>query len=77
MTLRETMQRTQTVLDVIERETGVKADAHTTLEELGVDSLDLLDLMLALSVETGHEYEHDALTRLETVADILKVFDAL
>lgn len=44
-----------TVCEVIERETGQHVTPDTTLDELNVDSLEFLDLMLAIKNETGME----------------------
>lgn len=42
-----------TVFEIIERETGQKVTAETRLENLDCDSLEYLDLLLAIESELG------------------------
>lgn len=57
---------------VIERETGKKVDEFTALEALPVDSLEFLDLMLAISTETGKSIPDAKMGSLTTVGDIAR-----
>jgi acyl carrier protein len=62
----------ETVLRVVERETGRAATLETPLDELGLDSLDFLDLTLAIGAETGRPLSHTRLQEIETVGDLVR-----
>lgn len=60
------------LLAVICRETGFSPEEisrETTLEALGIDSLEFLNLMLAIRAEVG-EIPQDEYGRINTVGDI-------
>ena len=61
------------VLRVVEAETGFAVEEETTLEELGLDSLDLLDLLLAIGNEAGTELGEEQIVGVETVADLIRL----
>lgn len=61
------------ILSIIERETDQKCTAETTLEELAVDSLELLDLLMAVEQETGLSVPDSRIADLHTVGDILGI----
>ncbi|MFA5235598.1 MAG: phosphopantetheine-binding protein [Bacilli bacterium] len=46
------------------------------LRELGLDSLDLVELMMDLEKEFGIEFENDEMTSFKTLADVVKAIDA-
>ena len=54
---------------------GVEADTitmETTFEDLGADSLDIVELSMALEEEFGlEEMEEDDLTKITNVADLV------
>lgn len=54
---------------------GVEADTitmETTFEDLGADSLDIVELSMALEEEFGlEEMEEDDLSKITTVADLV------
>ena len=54
---------------------GVEADTitmETTFEDLGADSLDIVELSMALEEEFGlEEMEEDDLSKIATVADLV------
>ena len=54
---------------------GVEADTitmDTTFEDLGADSLDIVELSMALEEEFGlEEMEEDDLSKITTVADLV------
>jgi acyl carrier protein len=62
-----------TVCDVIELETGKAVTEETTIDSLGLDSLDFLDLMLAVEKESGKKVPDDKFGDLHTVGDIVRL----
>lgn len=62
-----------TIEDVIERETGQVVNENTLLEDLNVDSLEFVDLLLAISNETGKSVPDSKVSELNTVGDIARV----
>jgi acyl carrier protein len=63
----------QKLLAVVERETGHAATPDTPLAELGLDSLDLLDLVLAVSVAAEKPIPQQAIPQLNTVGDLIRL----
>lgn len=61
----------QVVYMTIERETGRFVGANTKLQELNVDSLEFVDLLLAIANETGLSVPDDKVGDLQTVGDIV------
>jgi len=55
---------------IIERETGQKVNDDTPLEELGLDSLEFLSLMLAISNKTGKSLSDEQIAEMYRVADL-------
>lgn len=55
-------------------EDKVTLDASLT-EDLGADSLDLVDLMMSFEDEFGLEIPDDALENIKTVADVVKYIE--
>lgn len=55
-------------------EDKVTLDASLT-EDLGADSLDLVDLMMSFEDEFGLEIPDDALGNIKTVADVVKYIE--
>ena len=45
------------------------------LRELGLDSLDLVELMMDLEKEFDIEFENDEMTSFKTLADVVKAID--
>lgn len=59
---------------IIARELEKSADsisASTTLEDLGIDSLEFIELLQAIEDEMGRVPDH-AIAHIETVGDIVK-----
>lgn len=48
----------------------------TSFKDLGVDSLDLVDLVFELEEEIGVQFEDDELLQLKTVKDLLTLIDS-
>lgn len=60
--------------EIIVDQLGVDGDgitAETTLEDLGADSLDLVELVMTLEDEFDIQIEDDAMESLKTVGDVL------
>jgi acyl carrier protein len=55
---------------IIERETGQKISEDTPLEELGLDSLEFLQLLLTISNETGKQFSDAQIAEMHRVADM-------
>ena len=62
------------LLTVIERETGQIVTEETPLDDLGVDSLEFMDLVLMLANETGKDVPDAKLGEMQTVGDLLREF---
>ena len=66
----------QRVKDIIVEQLGVKADQVTPeaklIEDLGADSLDAVELVMALEEEFGIEVPDEQAEKLQSVGDIIK-----
>jgi len=66
----------QRVKDIIVEQLGVTADQVTPeakfIEDLGADSLDTVELVMALEEEFGQEIPDEEAEKLQTVGDVNK-----
>ena len=66
----------QRVKDIIVEQLGVKADQVTPeakfIEDLGADSLDTVELVMALEEEFGKEIPDEQAEKLQRVGDVIK-----
>jgi len=66
----------QRVKDIIVEQLGVKPEqvvpAAKFIEDLGADSLDTVELVMALEEEFGIEVPDDQAKKLQSVGDVLK-----
>jgi acyl carrier protein len=66
----------QRVKDIIVEQLGVKPEqvvpAAKFIEDLGADSLDTVELVMALEEEFGIEVPDDQAEKLQSVADVIK-----
>ena len=66
----------QRVKDIIVEQLGVKPDQVTPaakfIEDLGADSLDTVELVMALEEEFGIEVPDDQAEKLQSVGDVIK-----
>jgi acyl carrier protein len=66
----------QRVKDIIVEQLGVKPDqvipAAKFIEDLGADSLDTVELVMALEEEFGIEVPDDQAEKLQSVGDVIK-----
>ncbi len=71
----------ETIQRILAEQIAVFA-AHITidallLEDLGVDSIDVVDLVMSLEDEFGVEVPEDGLDGVKTVGDAVKVIESL
>ena len=66
----------QRVKDIVVEQLGVKAEQVTPqakfIEDLGADSLDTVELVMALEEEFGIEVPDEQAEKLQTVGDVIK-----
>lgn len=69
----------QRVRDIIVEQLGVNADQVTSdskfIEDLNADSLDTVELVMALEEEFGHEIPDDEAEKLQSVGDVIKYIE--
>ncbi len=67
------------VKDIIVEQLGVNADQVTTeakfIEDLGADSLDTVELVMAFEEEFGAEIPDEDAEKLQTVGDVVKYIE--
>jgi acyl carrier protein len=71
----------QRVKDIIVEQLGVNPDQVTPdakfLEDLGADSLDTVELVMALEEEFGSEIPDEQAEKLQSVGDVIKYIEDL
>ena len=71
----------QRVKDIIVEQLGVKPDqvvpAAKFIEDLGADSLDTVELVMALEEEFGIEEPDEQAEKLQSVGDVIKYIEDL
>jgi len=71
----------QRVKDIIVEQLGVNADQVTSeakfIEDLGADSLDTVELVMALEEEFGREIPDEEAEKLQGVGDVIKYIEEL
>jgi acyl carrier protein len=71
----------QRVKNIIVEQLGVKAEQVTPeakfIEDLGADSLDTVELVMALEEEFGNEIPDDQAEKLQSVGDVIKYIEEL
>ena len=69
----------QKVKDIIVEQLGVNADKVTPdakfIEDLGADSLDTVELVMALEEEFGQEIPDEEAEKLQSVGDVIKYIE--
>lgn len=69
----------QRVKDIIVEQLGVKPEQVTLeakfIEDLGADSLDTVELVMALEEEFGQEIPDEEAEKLQTVGDVIKYIE--
>ena len=54
---------------------GKELTLDSSFRDLGIDSLDLVDLVFALEEEIGTEFKDEELLSIKTVKDLLNLID--
>jgi len=71
----------QRIKDIIVEQLGVKPDQVVPeakfIEDLGADSLDTVELVMALEEEFGTEIPDEQAEKLQTVGDVIKYVEDL
>ena len=71
----------QRVKDIIVEQLGVKPDQVSPeakfIEDLGADSLDTVELVMALEEEFGNEIPDEQAEKLQSVGDVIKYIEDL
>ena len=69
------------VKEIIVEQLGVNADQVTPeakfIEDLGADSLDTVELVMALEEEFGHEIPDEEAEKLQSVGDVIKFIEEM
>jgi len=69
----------QRVKDIITEQLGVNSDQVTPeakfIEDLGADSLDTVELVMALEEEFGQEIPDEEAEKLQSVGDVIKYIE--
>jgi acyl carrier protein len=69
------------VREIVVEQLGVKPEQVTPeakfIEDLGADSLDVVELVMALEEEFGHEIPDEEAEKLTTVGDVIKYIEDL
>ena len=69
----------QRVKDIIVEQLGVKPEQVTPeakfIEDLGADSLDTVELVMALEEEFGNEIPDEQAEKLQSVGDVIKFIE--
>lgn len=55
---------------------GQELTEESVFKDLGIDSLDLVDLVFELEEEIGVEFEDEELLQIKTVKDLLNLIDS-
>lgn len=67
------------ITSIIVEQLGVNADQVTPeakfIEDLGADSLDTVELVMALEEEFGHEIPDEDAEKLQSVGDVIKYIE--
>ena len=73
------MSTFEKVRDIVVEQLGVEADEvaieSTFIEDLGADSLDIVELIMAFEEEFGIEIPDEAAEKIKTVQDVVTYID--
>lgn len=64
------------VLEILKNRAEHPFDRHESLDQLGIDSLELLDVLVDIEAETGVKISPDELRRMTTVQDLCNYVEA-
>lgn len=70
------MKFSESFIKLLKEKVGAKAFNNTTvLKELGIDSLDFVEIILAAEEECGITFTNDEVTAFKTVGDVVTALD--
>ena len=73
------MSTFEKVRDIVVEQLGVEADEvtieSTVIDDLGADSLDIVELIMAFEEEFGIEIPDEAAEKIKTVQDVVTYID--
>ena len=73
------METFEKVRDIVVEQLGVEADEvtieSTFIDDLGADSLDIVELIMAFEEEFGIEIPDEAAEKIKTVQDVVSYID--
>ena len=76
----KTSSTLEKVRDIIAKQLSVKpetvTDASNIAEDLGADSLDLVEILMALEDEFGISIPDEAIPQIKTIKDVVAFIDA-
>lgn len=71
------MNTYEKLLEILKGKASVKEIERTSnLRELGIDSLDLVEIIMDVEDNFGIQFENDELNKLNTVDDVVKAIEA-
>ena len=71
------MDNREVTLKVLKNKIGNKEVADDTrLDALGLDSLDLVEMILELEEEVGVEFKSEEISKLVTISDVFHLVDS-
>ncbi|MGL5205812.1 MAG: acyl carrier protein [Metamycoplasmataceae bacterium] len=63
------------ILNIIKRRTNKKISPSTDIKELGLDSLDLVEVVMEIEQELDIKIPDDELTNIKTIDDLIKIIE--
>ena len=69
------MKNKKYIYDKIKKLTTEKFDEDSLVYEIGVDSLDLVELITEIEEEKGISINDDDLEKIQTIGDVLKAYE--
>ncbi|MGL5732738.1 MAG: acyl carrier protein [Metamycoplasmataceae bacterium] len=63
------------ILNIIKHRTNKKISASTNIKELGLDSLDLVEVVMEIEQELDIKIPDDELTNIKTIDDLIKIIE--
>ncbi len=67
----------KTVSDILSKRVDVSSLSESdSLQQLGLDSLDLVEVMLEIEEALGIEFDSDEISQVATLGDVLKLIES-
>ncbi|MGL5204688.1 MAG: acyl carrier protein [Metamycoplasmataceae bacterium] len=61
------------ILNIIKQRTNKKISPSTNIKELGIDSLDLVEMVMEIEQELDIKISDEELTNIKTIDDLIKI----